>query len=182
MIHAGKIALRDMIREKMSQLDSPERNRLSHLLISRLILHPSWIAASNIGIFAGRHDEVDTSLLWQKSFCRDKKFLYPKVDGDLIEFHHVRGLDDLEIGRWGIAQPMFKNPGIPDLIIVPGIAFDSHGNRLGRGKGYYDRYLAAHPGVHTLGVVFDFQILPKIPLEPHDHPVSGVVTDFRTLP
>lgn len=182
MIHTGKFALRDLIRKKIDRLDPSKRTRLSHLLIRRLVVHPSWMSAANIGIFAGRHDEVDTSILWQKNFAREKRFLYPKVHGGFIKFHHARSLDDLESGRWGIAEPTRERPDIPDLVLVPGVAFNLHGNRLGRGKGYYDRYLAAHPGVKTLGIAFDFQVVPEVPLEPHDCPVSGVVTEHRTLP
>ena len=65
----------------------------------------------------------------------------------------------------------------PDLVIVPGLAFDPTGARLGRGKGYYDRWLGANPAVKTLGVCFSCQILEKLPAEPHDAHVDAILTE-----
>ena len=175
-----KAALRDIIRQKISLVEPAERERRCQLLTQRVVAHPAWATAQKIGLFGSRQDEVDTSFFWLKK--QGRAFLYPKIHGDVIEFHHVQNLDDLETSRWQIAEPRHKKPGVPDLLLVPGIAFNSNGNRLGRGKGYYDRYLAAHPEVISLGIAFDFQIFPEIPMEPHDRPVGAVVTDLRTFP
>ncbi|MCJ2177387.1 5-formyltetrahydrofolate cyclo-ligase [Novosphingobium album (ex Hu et al. 2023)] len=88
--------------------------------------------------------------------------------------------DLLTAGPWGALQPK-EGDGlvIPDIVVVPLLAFTASGHRLGQGGGHYDRWLAAHPGVSAIGLAWDCQIAEELPFEPHDHPLAAVVTPTR---
>ena len=86
--------------------------------------------------------------------------------------------------QFGIGEPTgpeFTDLESIDMIIVPGVAFDSHGNRMGRGRGFYDRLLKSTPNAAKIGVGYDFQLLDTIPVEPHDVPMDCVITDHKSL-
>jgi len=102
----------------------------------------------------------------------------PRVDGEALMIHWVADREELVIGRFGILEPRADAPpaGISfDLILVPGIAFDRNGGRLGRGRGYYDRFLACASGFVS-GVCFDDQLVSEVPCEPHDARMDAIIT------
>ena len=106
----------------------------------------------------------------------DKLLAFPRIldNGALLFFSGTV----FEAGAHGVSEPVGGTAAPPpDLVIVPGLAFDRAGVRLGRGKGYYDRWLEANPAVRTLGVCFKFQVLERIPAEPHDVCVNAILTE-----
>jgi len=112
-----------------------------------------------------------------------KVFAYPRVTGDRLDLFRVTSLYELQPGAWGIREPAADPanalaPESIDLIVVPGVAFTRHGARLGRGGGFYDRLLSWLPP-HTckMGVCFDFQLLPELPMDPHDMHVDCIATE-----
>jgi 5-formyltetrahydrofolate cyclo-ligase len=122
--------------------------------------------------------EVDLRELlrrWQDK----KRFLLPVVKDDYLEIRSFEGESALEKGRsYGILEPTsasFLALGQIDLVLVPGVAFDGEGYRLGRGKAYYDRLLPKMPQAHKLGVAFSFQMVDKVPSESHDALMDAVV-------
>ena len=109
---------------------------------------------------------------------------WPRVDGDALVFARCRPAA-LVAGAYGIlAPPPDAPPVVPDafdLILVPGVAFDAEGRRLGRGGGHYDRVLASLPPRATsVGIGYDFQLVASVPCEEHDVPVDMVITEGRT--
>ncbi|MEO6388448.1 MAG: 5-formyltetrahydrofolate cyclo-ligase [Croceibacterium sp.] len=89
---------------------------------------------------------------------------------------------DLEAGVWGLRQPGVAAPVVvPDVLFMPLVGFTSSGDRLGQGGGYYDRYLAAHPHTVAIGMAWDVQEVPELPVEPHDMRLSAIVTPTRVL-
>lgn len=180
-MHHEKSHLRKMLRAKLRTMESAWRLTASMELASRITQLETWQAAKVIGLFAGRADEMETSLLWTAG----KVFAYPKVVDGALRFLEVKELSELETGTFGLLEPFGEKRLMPDLILVPGVAFDANGGRLGRGQGFYDRWLAAHPGVVTLGVGFDFQIIAAVPMEGHDRRMDGVITEnklYRKFP
>lgn len=165
------------MRQKLAGWSAAERLEASHALVLRLTTLEVWKNAAVIGLFAGRSDEMETSLLWAVEHGAGKTFLYPKVEGDQLHFLVVEAHTDLQPGKWKLHEPTGGEPGVPELVLVPGVAFDAQGNRMGRGKGFYDRWLAAHPAVRTVGVCFDFQMVPDLPVEAHDRRMDLVVTE-----
>ena len=113
-----------------------------------------------------------------------KTLLYPAVEGNEMQFRRVRGLDELVPGRYGIPESTGEawDPLDADLIVVPGVAFDRSGRRIGYGKGYYDKSLHRLEGSGRLmGFCFDFQLFEEIVGEPHDVTMDLIVTEIRVV-
>ena len=173
----AKSTVREQMRQKLAGWTAAERLEASHALVERLTGLDVWKKATVIGLFAGRSDEMETSLLWAVEQSAGKTFLYPKVVGDDLHFLVVEAHADLQPGKWKLHEPRGGEPRVPELVLVPGVAFDAQGNRMGRGKGFYDRWLAAYAEVRTVGVCFDVQIVAELPVEPHDRRMDLVVTE-----
>lgn len=167
-----KTSIRQSIRKLKKAVSAEERLFLSHALTKRLEQHPRFIQAHTILLYHSLPDEVDTHELIRR-WVGKKKILLPVVNGDDLELKEYTGESSLENGHYGIAEPTghpFTDFKEIDLAIIPGMAFDHKGNRLGRGKGYYDRLLAhlRDCDIYKIGLCFDFQFLPHIPSEAHD--------------
>ena len=117
-------------------------------------------------------DEVDIRPLIYALSAQGKVILLPKVTGDdTMELRRYTSRTDLAEGAFHIQEPvggLFTDYGRIDVVLVPGVAFDAAGHRLGRGRGYYDRFLSAHPLLHKIGICFPFQRVAEVPAEPHD--------------
>ena len=117
--------------------------------------------------------DVSEFNLWAESKFQ---LVYPRVQGETLEF--AQG--PLSPGRFGITEPTGKTIDRIDLVLVPALAIDQRGNRLGKGKGFYDRFLPEFEGT-AYAVVFDEEVLAAIPVEDHDQAVAGVITPKRTI-
>lgn len=153
---------------KKLQSDSTLKE-LSNNTLASLEQLPAFKEASVLLLYYSLPDEVYTHHFIEK--WKDKKtILLPVVIDDELELRHYTGINDLQIGAYGINEPIgesFTDYNFIDLVIIPGVAFTKEGDRLGRGKGYYDRLLPrlSSPKV---GICFPFQIVPDIPTEPFD--------------
>jgi 5-formyltetrahydrofolate cyclo-ligase len=177
-----KAALRKEVGERTKRLSVEERLALSGAACNLLRAQKTWREASSILFYAPRPDEVDLWPLTGEALRQGKLVALPRyvAETDQYEACQVRDLEaDLRIGRYGIREPTGQYGGVLinqlDLIMVPGVAFDLQGRRLGRGKGHYDQLLAAWRG-RSCGVAFDEQLVREIPLEPHDAPVNCILT------
>ena len=125
-------------------------------------------------------DEVDTHTIVDSLLMNGKTILLPRVTGEgTMELHRYNSPKDMEIGAYGIMEPtgpLFTDYADIDLAIVPGVAFDHDGNRMGRGKGYYDRFLPLIPDTYKIGVCFPFQMITSIPAEEHDIRMDEIIT------
>ncbi len=137
--------------------------------------------------YAPLPEELDVWQLATKTLAAGKMVALPRFDsakGTYVACRIQNLTSDLESGRFGIREPKANCPKLAlnelDLVLVPGVAFDLQGRRLGRGKGYYDRLLATMRGV-TCGIAFDQQILSEIPVEPHDLIVNCILTPTRWI-
>ena len=122
-------------------------------------------------------DEVQTHSFIEK-WSRTKRIVLPVVVGDVLELRLYTGPDDLATGAYGIAEPIgepFTDYAAIGLVVVPGVAFDAEGHRLGRGKGYYDKLLPliAAP---KIGICFPFQLIEEVPAEPFDIRMDAVIS------
>lgn len=177
MNNSEKTQLRRKIKNMRLMLSEHDRMAAADNIFDRLEKTPQFLMASRILMYHSLPDEVDTRRFLDKWSSR-KSFFLPRVNGvnlDILPYDRSR----LELGSFHIEEPTgddLVNPDTLELIIVPAVAYDSAGNRLGRGKGYYDRLLANTSAV-KIGVAYDFQIVDNIPAEPHDVPVDVVITD-----
>ena len=193
-----KEALRREIRRRKQQYTPSQLEELSEPIIARL--RPLLVDARVILAYYSLPDEVNTHQLIDDLVAEGKTVLLPKVlDATTMELRLYTGPHDLAPGPFGILEPTGSpfhlstfSPSI-DLAIIPGIAFDALGHRLGRGRGYYDRFLSTMgtvpsvssaanfrgtvPSVRSrlIGLCFDFQKLPSVPVDPTDIPVDQVI-------
>ena len=168
----NKKELRDIIRQRKRQFSGDELRELSLAVCQRLLAHPRVSAAKTILLYYSLPDEVLTHSLVDKLVGMGKRVLLPAVVSDTdMEARIYRNSDDLKMGAFGIAEPVgerYTDLRKIDLAIIPGMSFDNDGNRLGRGKGYYDRFLSAIPYIYKIGVCFDFQKVDHVPHSIHD--------------
>ncbi len=182
-----KASLRSAIRQKLKRIPLTQREHDSSRARAILEQQPFWQQAQTILFFAPLPDELD---LWPSltvALSTGKQVFLPRFAPDTTSYMacQIKTPDtDLRIGQFGIREPSESCPEIPlnrlDLLLVPGVAFDLHGRRLGRGKGFYDRLLAAVRG-KTCGVAFDEQIVTEIPVEPHDVLLHCILTPSRWI-
>jgi 5-formyltetrahydrofolate cyclo-ligase len=184
-MHDLKASLRSQIREKLKMLPPIRRMADSSLARRRLEQQPIWKESQTILFFAPLPDEPD---LWPSltvALTAGKHVYLPRFEGKTNSYTACQiktPKTDLRLGQFGIREPTDSCPQTPlnrlDLILVPGVAFDLHGRRLGRGKGFYDQLLATVRG-KTCGVAFDEQIVDEVPVEPHDVLLNCILTPSR---
>ncbi|MGL5295783.1 MAG: 5-formyltetrahydrofolate cyclo-ligase [Culicoidibacterales bacterium] len=167
----SKQEIRQRMLERRKTMDVGENMSLSTQICQRVRELSCWKEAKVIGLYAPTQNEVNAMLLMQD---HEKSFAFPKILGDgLMRFYDGEG--DLAIGEFGILEPIHTRLVEPDLIIVPIVAFDHENDRLGFGKGYYDRYLERFPA-KTIGLAFNFQKVDDIPKQNKDVPLELIVT------
>lgn len=153
-------------------------------LQQRLLELPEFGDALVLALYAPIHHEVETAAVAQAALAAGKTLLYPRVEGDDLRFCRVGDLGELSPGKYGIPEPAGEpwNPAAADLIVVPGVAFDHYGRRIGYGKGYYDRALHRLEGSGKLvAFCYDFQLVEEIVGEPHDVTMDLIVTELRVV-
>lgn len=172
----SKSELRQQIREKKRQFTRQQLDELSLSVLDRL--RPRLRDAHIVLAYYSLPDEVNTHQLIDELVAEGKTVLLPKVlDGETMELRRYTGRQDLSEGSFHIMEPVgepFSDYSEIDLSLIPGMAFDAQGNRLGRGKGYYDRFLRAM-SVRTIGVCFDFQRVDVVPTDENDVAVDEVI-------
>ena len=172
-----KKALRIEIRQLKRACPLEERRRKSLSVWEAVERDEVFQQAETVLAYWSMDDEVYTHDFVNK-WAGNKTLLLPCVKGDELELRYFDGEERLQPGEgYAIPEPvgeLFTDWGKIDLILVPGVAFDKSGNRLGRGKGYYDKVLK-QTGAYKLGVCFDFQLVERVPVEPHDVKMDRVV-------
>lgn len=176
---AAKQALRELIRRRKREHTAEELATLSAEVIGRLTAHPRMQAARTVLLYCSLPDEVDTHGCIARLHAEGKTVLLPKVvDGERLELRRYTGHESMQPGAFGIMEPTgpaYPRPLDIDVAVVPGMSFDAHGNRLGRGKGYYDRLLARLAHAYKIGICFDFQKTDCVPCEATDQPMDEVL-------
>ncbi len=167
--------------EKLKQaLDHEWVHRQSVLIQDRLIQHPLFQEAGTIGCYAALPDEVETAHIRRAALAAGKKICIPAHDptsaGYVMSWIHAE--DELQAGKYQVPEPGTIRPARADeveLMLVPAVACDRKGNRLGRGKGYYDRILESFTG-NTCALLYDFQLIDSVPGEAHDVRMKYILT------
>jgi 5-formyltetrahydrofolate cyclo-ligase len=180
----SKISLRKQVAEARGSLSREERESKSRDIKERLFLLPEFQAASAVMFFASFRSEVDTLPMIRHALALGKRTILPKVKGKDLGLFEIRDFDnDVVPGAWDIPEPREILPvrvHDVDFMIVPGLAFDLNGNRLGYGAGFYDRILPLY-NKGTVALAFEIQIVPEVPVSTLDVPVKKIVTEKRTI-
>lgn len=171
--------LRQYIRALKSQFSERQLKEMSEPIIQRLLSLPAVARAGVILMYYSLPDEVNTHSAINTLVTKGKTVLLPVVvSHDEMELRVYKSEKDMETGFFNIMEPvgeLFTDYEQIDVAVIPGMGFDTQGNRLGRGKGYYDRFLSKHPHIYRIGVCYDFQKLPGIPTDEHDIKMNEVV-------
>jgi 5-formyltetrahydrofolate cyclo-ligase len=184
-ISESKATLRKEIRERIKAIDPDQRAALSGRACALLQRQTIWEKTNLIFFYAPLPDEVNVWPLIGDALAAGKTVALPRFDeatGQYVACEIQNVVRDLQEGQFGIHEPgahcLAVHPNRLDLVLVPGVAFDLQGRRLGRGKGFYDQMLASVRGT-TCGVAFDEQIVDTIPVEPHDVHLNCILTPTR---
>ncbi len=175
--------LKDELRRKIRQLKrgftTTQLCDLSAVPMQRLLAHERIKAAHTVLMYYSLPDEVYTHETLDRLVEAGKKVLLPVVTGDTTMCLHVYGSrNDMRAGAYGIMEPtgeVFDNLPEIDVAVVPGMVFDRNNNRMGRGKGYYDRFLACIPQAYKIGVCFKFQLVDEIPVSQFDIKMDEII-------
>lgn len=175
-----KMELRAEMKARRALFNESERARASFALCHRLALWLEGRPERTIGVYLARPQEIALDFLIEELLRQNYHVAAPRVDlaNEKMSFWRLNALEELEIGPWNVRQPASRElvSDVP-LILAPGLAFDRAGGRLGTGGGWYDGILQSTQT--TVGVCFDCQILPRVPLESHDRAVDFVTSEAR---
>ena len=169
----------------------PDREAASRAIQDRVIALPEFAAATTILTYIGVRTEVATDAVLAEGLRRRKRVAAPYVTPEGLRAAFIEGRGDLVPARFGLVEPADRikqdplricAPGAVDLFVVPGLAFDRTGGRVGFGRAYYDRLLAhANPKARFVAVCFHSQLVAAVPMIEHDIPMHLIVTERETI-
>ncbi len=177
-----KSSIRTALLRRREQLDCHEVERLGAVAQARLLELPAFQDAETLALYSPIRNEVATGRVLAAALAVGKRVCYPCVLEDRLHFFQVVSDAELRVGCFGVCEPDRRAPEIDpsqiEFLLVPGVAFDRRGFRLGYGRGYFDRMLCngCFGGI-SVGFGYDFQVLDRLPEEAHDQRVSLLVTD-----
>lgn len=166
-----KVILRRIIGEKKRAMTAREIEEKSAWLAQMLFKSAAYQQADSLYAYVAFNQEVRTRPIIKRAWADGKRVAVPKVADGAMRFIWLDSFDQLAEGCFGVEEPMEDEPVADDaeaLVLVPGLAFDAHGHRVGYGGGYYDRWLAAHPGHPTVALLYEFQMVDELENEDHD--------------
>ena len=173
-----KKELRRTIRERKRAMTEEEIVQRSEKLGKLFVQSEAYKNAKTIYGYLPYNQEVRTVPMLEQALKDGKKVAVPKVYGDEMKFLYLDDLSKVSKGYAGIPEPIADEPVADDetaLVLMPGLAFDPAGHRIGYGGGFYDKFLAAEPNHPTLALCYEFQMLPRLDTEEHDIPVDTVL-------
>lgn len=188
----NKVEMRAAMKRRLSGIDAADLARRSTAIARRLALTDVWDRADTVLCFLSMPHELDTTAVISEARARGRTVAVPRiVEGDIRFVVMPPETGELHRDAWGIPEP---DPVWPQLdlaaaarmlVTAPGLAFDRQGNRLGRGKGYYDRFLAgarrAAKSITAIGVCLSEQLVDAVPHGERDQRLDGVVTENETI-
>lgn len=181
-IRQEKESLRRRVLRARRRLAIEKRERLSNVLAARLFGLPEWVRAKGVGLYASLPGEVVTDGIIEGALGQGKRVVLPRVvdqESSRLVWHEISSLAELESGAYGVREPRADLPVVEvnelGLLLVPGVVFDGEGNRIGFGKGFYDRVLASYHG-YTVTLIFACQLVEKVPVEAWDERVGKVIS------
>lgn len=180
MIDMDKTSLRKEIRALKRAMTEEEILLRSQRLCEKFCSSDSYKRADTIYGYLPYNQEVRTWDLLAKAMADGKQVAVPKVYGEEMKFIYITDFSQVETGYCGIPEPIDDEPVAEDknaLVLMPGLAFDKEGHRIGYGGGFYDRFLAEEPEHPTVALCYDFQIRENLPVEAFDIPVDAVIWD-----
>lgn len=181
-----KNKLRKEILSLRNQMNLFEKERADFLITERVLGHNWFQTSDNILCYVNTGSEVSTRMILEESIRLGKNVYVPKVYGDKMKFLQINSLKDLEQGFKGILEPieglpLFSYSYMPEnsLMIMPGVVFDKNRNRIGYGKGYYDKYLSDKPLLKKMALAYSCQIVDSFQVEEHDCKPDVIISHIQ---
>jgi 5-formyltetrahydrofolate cyclo-ligase len=184
---ARKRLLREGLRRRRPEVTAERAAAAAAAVAARVAALPEFGRALRVALYAALSDELPSVPLFETARAAGKRLLWPRVVAGRLEFAACSGIEELRPGVLGIPAPPTtlpaESPLAGDVVIVPGLAFDAAGRRLGRGAGHYDRAFPAGRADAPLlvGVGYAFQLVDEVPAGPHDRRMDVVVTEERQV-
>lgn len=181
-----KAEIRKRILEVRKSLTINEVEVKSEAILQNVLKTPEYIEADNILLYADYNNEVMTRGIFEDALMRNKRVYFPKCDSltNTMVFYRTLSATQLEKGFMGIPEPRediqqrYRFCADEDtLVILPGVAFDTSGFRLGYGKGFYDKFLSSKRQLSTMALAFACQLIEELPSEAHDIKMDKIVTE-----
>ncbi len=181
-VRKQKSSLRGILEQRRRVYDKDQARQDAQVLVRRIAELPLFQQAQTVMLYSSVHNEIDLQALLEQ-FKDQKTLLLPVTHRHCITANPYEGEEKMRKGKHRIAEPTTKPyKGTIDLILVPGVAFDRYGYRLGRGGGFYDKFLRQHPKAFKLGVGYDFQIYKKeLPYNLFDVRVNAILTPTKSI-
>lgn len=180
-VHRAKQQMREVLVQRRRMLSAEERAEQSDKILQQLEQMPSFQEAKTVLLYYPMNNEVDVLPLFKK-YKHDKTLLLPVSHRKEMTVSPYEGNTKMHRGRFRIPEPTTPSyQGKIDLIVVPAVAFDKKGQRLGRGGGYYDRFIKKQSHATLVGVGYDFQLVNEVPMLLHDQKVHYVITPSQTI-
>jgi 5-formyltetrahydrofolate cyclo-ligase len=181
-----KQSFRERFLAQRKSLPEEQRESLSCAIQQKFVASQLFARAGCLALYSAIHNEVMTDTVASHALQQGKQLAYPRTRGKSLEFVAISSLTELAPGAFGVLEPAIGDAiswAALELIVVPGVAFDRAGHRLGYGRGYYDRALAfCGKSCERVGFAYDFQLVPALPLiEEHDRTVSMLMTEKETI-
>ena len=174
----NKSEIRDLIRSRKQAASAAELAEKSRILTARFLETEAYRKAKTLYGYVSYNQEVCTLGILEQAMKDGKQVAIPKCYGKQMVFRYITDLNRLQYRSFGLPEPYDDEPLAQDphaLVLVPGLAFDKSGYRVGYGGGYYDRFLELEPDHPTVALCFDFQILDCLEPEPFDVPADSVL-------
>lgn len=183
-----KTTLRNKVREALSNMSAATYREQSFAIVRKVLQEPYIIEANTIGITISNKPEVDTIHLIEALWKLGKTVAVPKCNAKTREmsFYAIESFAQLETVYMHLREPIpeiseFVDANEMDIILVPGVVFDTQGYRIGYGGGYYDRYVLHYKKGKLISVLFDEQLYEQVPIETHDYPVDLIITPTKRI-
>ena len=173
-----KKELRNAVRQRKRSMTAQEIEDKSRRLTELFLASDLYQSARTVHGYLPYNQEVRTAAMLEQALRDGKRVAVPKVCGEEMKFIYMDDLTQVETGYAGIPEPIADGPVADDpgaLVLMPGLAFDPEGHRVGYGGGFYDRFLEQEPNHPTLALCYDFQMFQSLKTEEHDIPVDCVL-------
>lgn len=173
--------IRKNVLHQRNLITEKEWNEHSQEIYKKVVTHPFFLNADEIYCYIDFRREVGTRRIIEEAWRLGKRVAAPRIESSEMNFYYIDSYSELESGYFGVLEPTGKEKaeGKQVLVIMPGAAFDKERNRIGYGKGYYDRFLVKYHTYRTLALAFELQMVSDVPNEPFDVKPDQIITEEK---
>ncbi len=187
-LQTEKKQMRETVLARRDAMAPALRTTASHAIIEKICALPNYQEANVVLIYMGFGSEIETQTLFERILADAKMTVLPRVDraSQSLILHVVSTVSELVTSKWGIREPHTDAPSMPinaiEFMLMPGVAFDRSGNRLGYGRGYYDKLLSdASPALARVAAGFSCQLVEAVPVGPNDQKIDILITENEKI-